>query len=324
MITLFSILLLSTPAAVSAPESIVTVTLPLEASVDGSEITLGDIADIQGDVTSEVASLRDFNVGYAPAPGYSRVLQRWRLEQRVKRDLPGLTVNFLGESACRVWPRTAEISPEELEAAARAALIGELGGADVELSLHRELSPEVVPAGRESRRLVADRSGAALRSGTINVPIRVVIDDVKYRTVWVSFDATLYREMPVLRRPIPLGGKIEDGDLVLQRTAVEASFQGEPLTPEKLIGATARHALLTGRPVSSYDVTRESAVKEGETVTLEVKNGQVLVSTKVMCMTDGYVGDVVPIRTLATGKELTALVAQKGRLELRLGQSNKQ
>ena len=324
MISLLATLLLSTPAVAPAPESIVNVTLPLEASVDGSEITLGDIADVQGDVTSEVALLRDFNVGYSPAPGYSRVVQRWRLEQRVKRQHPGLTVNFLGESACRVWPRTAEITPEELEVAARQALADELGTADVEVALHRELASEIVPAGRESRRIEPDRAGAQLRSGTVNVPLRILIDEVKYRTVWVSFDVTLYRELPVLRRPIPLGGTIQEGDLVLRRTPVEASFRGEMLTPAKLIGATARRSLSQGRPVSTLDVTRMAAVQQGETVTLEIKNGQVLVSTKVLCMNDGFLGDVVAIRTLETGKELTAVVVQKGRLELRLGQNTPQ
>ncbi|MCB9916264.1 MAG: flagellar basal body P-ring formation protein FlgA [Planctomycetes bacterium] len=314
---LLSTLLLSTPAA--APETVVTVTLPLEATVDGSEFTLGDVATVDGADTAEVKRVRELELGYAPAPGYSRVIQRWRVEQQLQREFTGLTVVFEGSSACRVWPRVAEISPAELEAAAREMLAGELAGEDVELKLHRELSEEQVPAGRSTRRLEADPSGAEVRTGLVNVPVKILIDGAVYRTVWVGFDVTLFRELPVLKRDVPLGGRIAEGDLVLQRTAIEAAFTGEALSPSKLVGATAKRPLHLGMPVLAHDVKREPAVKRGETVTLEVINGQVLVGTKVVSLMDGYLGDVVAVRTVDTGKELTAVVSQKGRVELRLG-----
>jgi flagella basal body P-ring formation protein FlgA len=319
MITLLATLLLSTPTAALGNEAVVTVALPIEASVDGSEMTLGDIAKISAEVESQAEAVRGFSLGYAPAPGYSRVIQRWRLQQQLAKEFPRIEVEFEGKAACRVWPRTAEVTPTELEVAARKALAEQFSDSDAEVALHGELGAEIVPAGRSSRRLEADLASGSVSSGTLNVPVAIFVDDVKYRTVWVPFDVTLYRELPVLRRTIPLGGKIEAGDLELRRVAVEASFERELLQPSMLIGASARRALPSGKPVSVRDVVRALAIKAGETITLEVRNGRVVVRTKAIAMTDGFVGDVVALRTLQSGKELTARVTSPGNVKLQLG-----
>ena len=323
MITLIASLLLSTPTAALGNESLVTITIPVEASVDGSEMTLGDIAKVSSEVESQAQAVRDFSLGYAPAPGYSRVIQRWRLQQQLAKEFPRFEVEFEGKAACRVWPRTAEITALELESAARKALAEQFSSSDAEVELHGELGAEVVPAGRSSRRLEADLASGSLSSGTLNVPVAIYVDDVKYRTVWVPFDVTIFRELPVLRRTIPLGGKIEAGDLELRRVAVDASFERELLSPAMLIGASARRALPSGKPVSVRDVVRALAVKTGETITLEIRNGRVVVRTKVLALTDGFIGDVVAIRTLETGKELTARITSPGNAEMNLGDDAK-
>jgi flagella basal body P-ring formation protein FlgA len=320
MITLLATLLLSTPTASLGNENVVTVEIPIEASVDGSEMTLGDVAKISSEVESQAEAVRGFSLGYAPAPGYSRVIQRWRLQQQLAKEFPRLEVEFEGKAACRVWPRTAEITPAELELTARKALAEQFSSSDAEVELHGELSAEVVPAGRSTRRLEADLANGSLTSGTLNVPVAIYVDEVKYRTVWIPFDVTIFREVPVLRRTIPLGGTIEAGDLELRRVAIDASFERELLSPSMLIGASARRALASGKPVSVRDVVRALAVKTGETITLKVRNGRVVVRTKVLALSDGFIGDVVALRTLETGKELTARITSPGNVEMNLGE----
>ena len=80
----------------------VTVSLPMEADVHGTEILLGDVATISGEDAAEVSAVEGLSLGYAPAPGYSRLLQRHRLEQLVDRKLPDVVIAFRGEPACRV------------------------------------------------------------------------------------------------------------------------------------------------------------------------------------------------------------------------------
>ena len=58
----------------------ITVTLPEETKVSGSEMKLGDIAVITGEDESLVERAKQLGLGYAPAPGYHRTLRQWKLQ----------------------------------------------------------------------------------------------------------------------------------------------------------------------------------------------------------------------------------------------------
>jgi flagella basal body P-ring formation protein FlgA len=100
---------------------------------------------------------------------------------------------------------------------------------------------------------------------------------------------------------------------------MEASSNVQALSAAMLVGATARRDLASHSQVLARDVVREKAVKEGETLALEIFNGRIRVKTKVMALADGYIGDVVTVQTLSNGKKLTVRVTQNGRVQLRLG-----
>ena len=64
----------------------VTVVLPPDARVSGTELRLGSIARVEGDDPTEVASLKSMHLGYSPAPGYSRLFDANQLLAEL-RDL---------------------------------------------------------------------------------------------------------------------------------------------------------------------------------------------------------------------------------------------
>jgi len=298
----------------------VTVSLPAEVTVAGAEMTLGEVATIEGDDPAEVERVRAFSLGYAPSPGYSRVFEGWKIGARLHREFRGFEIDLAGKNTCRVFPATATVKGEDLERAAREALDILFAGEDVTIRTTMKLHDEVVPKGIEGIKLLAEPRVATLQSGPWSVPVQIVVDDVPYRTVWTSFETELYRVMPVLRRDVALGEKIQRGDIIPQRAPVQGVAGWEPLTEEMLVGATARRLLEMGKPVGSRDVARQIAIKKGETVALEVHNGAIVVNTNVLAAQDGYLGDVVLIQVFGSGKELTAKVIGTGRLALTLDQ----
>lgn len=300
----------------------VTVTLPDEIQVRGAEMTLGEIATIDGEDLAAVARLKEYSLGYAPSPGYSRVVQRWKLEQGVQREFPGVQIDFEGKAACRIWPSVTKIPKAELETAAHDALVAVFEGADVEIHLAAELHDETVPVGLQSRALVAEPTTTAIKPGTWAVPVKVLIDGMPYRTVWTSFRVDLYGVVPVLNRDVPAGGEIQLSDVVMQRAPIDTAASLRPLDGSKLTGAKARRLLRAGMPVGEADVIRRLAVSRGETVTLVVNNGLVKVCTEVVALRDGYVGDLIPVQTFGRGKELTAKAVHIGQLELNLNRTN--
>jgi hypothetical protein len=57
----------------------VTVVLPAESTVRGTEVSLGEVALVSGPDAAQVERVRAFDLGYTPTPGYSRVVRRERL-----------------------------------------------------------------------------------------------------------------------------------------------------------------------------------------------------------------------------------------------------
>lgn len=306
----------------------ITVTLPSEAKVKSSEILLGQIATVSGADAEQVARLQRLELGYAPSPGFTRVLHAWKIQDQIARQFADLDVEFAGEDICRVWPEVSVVKGEDLVEKAASALEVVFSGADVEVQPNGTVEDQTVPTGIHGHELVATPTLAtssvnSLRAGVWNVPVQVVIDGMPYRTVWTSFDVNIYRDMPVLVRDIASNQKIGPGDVVIRRTAQPKGMLVEPLNKRRLLGAIAKRFLRKGEPVTDQDVTREAAVEEGETVILQVENNAILVNARVIALKDGYVDDLIPVQVVGTLKELTARVTRKGHLELILDAKGK-
>jgi flagella basal body P-ring formation protein FlgA len=291
----------------------VTVDLPAEAHVESTELTLGQVATVRGDDLEEVARVEGLTLGYAPSPGYSRVIERWKLIESAKGQLMGIQIEFKGEASCRVRPETAVVAGIELQAKAKQALETQFAGEDVKVRSLGVLDDEIVPRGTTTRELIAlptlaSMTGGAGKGRAWTVPVRIVIDGMPYRTVWSTLEVDLFRLLPVLGRDVPKGDTIGPDDVVLKRTEIKSDAGFNPLTKEMLVGASAKRLLRKDEPVGARDVARQVAVKTGETIDLEIASGQVCVKTRVIALGDGYVGDIIPVQVLASGKQLTATV----------------
>ena len=70
----------------------VSVELPTEAEATGTMITLGEIAEVTSADPAALAAVNGVELGYMPAPGYSRTLQRWKIERAVALAAPDVEV----------------------------------------------------------------------------------------------------------------------------------------------------------------------------------------------------------------------------------------
>ena len=84
----------------------VSVELPTEAEATGTMITLGEIAEVTSADPAALAAVNGVELGYMPAPGYSRTLQRWKIERAVALAAPDVEVTWAGEKACK-WRRSS-------------------------------------------------------------------------------------------------------------------------------------------------------------------------------------------------------------------------
>ena len=306
----------------------VTVMLPAEATVLGSEITLGEIAKISGAQPDELARLQGYTLGYAPSPGYSRVLQDWKIEHQLRQSFVKLDIKVTGSSACRIRPKVAIVPGSEVESKAREALTAILEGEDVEIRLVDPIADESVPHGLKSRRLLVQPSTVTISSsrratGVWSVPVQIVVDGNPYRTIWTAYEVTLFRTMPVLRRDIQKGEPIFPTDMQMKRAPLGGPSNQKPLEMAELAGALANKPLSMGSVVGRADVTRTKAIKKGEQVSLLVRKGTVVVQTYVTALQDAYIGDHAKVQIVDSTKELSVTVVAMGSVQLDMSTHNK-
>jgi len=297
----------------------VTVTLPADARVRGTEMTVGEVARVAGDDPAEVERVEALSLGYAPAPGYTRLLRRTQIEVALRRDAPALELRFDGAATCRVAPETEQLSAAKLEQEALAALEHVFAGVEASFQVQPGLRDVSVPRGRRGIELESAIEPRPCKPGRWSVPVRILVDGGTYRTVWTAFEVDVFRRLPVLTRDVAAGERIGAGDLERRRVAVDARLAGQPLEAAALIEAVATRPLSAGEVVTERDVRRTHAVERGATVLLEVRKGAIVARTTAVARQDGYVGDTIRAVAGDSGRELDARVVGRDLLRVDMG-----
>lgn len=293
-----------------------TLVLSPEAHVAGTEIRLGDVAELRGDAAL-VGELSQVSIGYSPSPGFNRLLRGWRLEQNLERDHPGLDVLLSGTPSCRVWPATTVVRAEVLEEAARALLLPALTSGSATAVLATELHDIEVPAGASEPVVRAGQSEIEIHAGTVMVPLRIDIDGAPYRTVMTQWNVEQWRVLPVLVRDVPAGTVIDFSMIENRRVKAARHGQAKPLPAGMAVGAVAARNLEAGAPVSERDVHRPKIIQQGDSIYISIRKGPVVARVSAVAVQDGALGERVRVKT-QNSRELMAVVIGRDLVELDL------
>jgi flagella basal body P-ring formation protein FlgA len=296
----------------------IQVEIPASATVRGMTIRLGEIATVTSADPALAQRLATFEIGYSPAPGYSRFLQRDQIASELARVFPALSVSVKGEGGCRVEPLVEEIAPERLEESARASLADLFRGMDVELAAESPLVPLNVPLGDKPAALRSVLREKSLAAGSRAVPIEVLVDGAVYQTIWSSWKVKRWETRPVLARDVRRGEPLAAACFEERRVEVGPDGTDEPLPLELVVGAVPIRDLASGSRVTEHDVDRPRVVARGDLVHLEIRSGSIRASTLVVAQQDGHVGERIRVIQPDTGKEMVALVRSADLVEIRM------
>jgi len=199
------------------------VVLQPEARVHGTELALGSLAEVRGDDALLVERAKALELGWTPAPGYTRVLQGWQIEQKLATALAGTSVHVEGSPACRIVPETTRLPGSALLAKAEAELRTLFGTREVTL---RALAPAAdleLPQGERPAELRCAIEHREQHAGDWSVPVQVWIDGTLYQTCWIGFGTEVYDLVPVLAHPVRRGEVLDGSALELRRTRISTA-----------------------------------------------------------------------------------------------------
>lgn len=292
--------------------------LPSEARVRGTELELASLATVECADPATRARLERHSLGWAPAPGYSRLLQRAQVERELAAGFPGVQLSITGADSCRVTPRTQIVSANVLVEKAQAELATIFAGRETTVRVTGALVDLEVPEAREKTELLARIERRELRGGAWSIPVQVWIDGALYQTAWAGFSVELWAELPVLVRDVARGELLSSGHVETKRVKVEGDTPFAALDALALSGSVAQRDLARGSIVTDRDVKRAQLVTRGEPITLEVQKGAVVARSTVTCTQDGALGDTIQVQTADKSRPLAARVVGRALVRIEL------
>jgi len=299
-------------------DSKIKITFPEEAHAFGTEIELGEVAKVTGGSEALQASVKALGLGYVPAPGYSRVLRTDRVLATLHRKFPKLEVSLEGAGATRVYPMVTEVKGPEIIAAARAQLLKRYDGTKYSFQSRGGVSDVAIPQGSQKRQIKARLDSAPSRSGFINIPVDILVDGARFRTVWTGWDAVVYETRRVLNRDLRAGETIGAKDIE-ERLVPTGLNTPSALSPSLLPGSVAGHGLVAGSVVSPMDVVRPKAIGQRDLVRLKIMRGGVTASVLATAMASGAIGDRIRVQTIDKKLNFNATIKSKDTCVLILG-----
>lgn len=217
-----------------------------------------------------------------------------------------------------MWPTIEEIKPIRLETAARAELARVFADKEATFTLSDTISSIKVPMGDQGSAIKARPNITEKKSGIFGVPVEVLVDGVRYRTVWTSWRVDVWETRPVLTQPVKAGDELRPGQFMRSRIKVNRKADMQPLDPSELIGAVATRDLAPGERVTVHDVHRPAAVTLGSSLFLRVKKGAIEARVSALALETGSVGQRIRVRTVDAGHELVATIVGRDLCEISL------
>lgn len=291
--------------------------------VPRGDIRLAAVAAVSCKDAGVAECLGALSLGAAPAPGNARVVGRDQIGSALERaGHEPARLRWRGATSCSVVVKTARFSGEEIARAGREYLtaLPQFQRDDVRIECEQTPRDYVFAAGEPPPALNVSAAGVDRPWGRLRVFIKVAAEDRVLATIPVTFLATSRQKILVAARPIVRGELVDAGCITTREMLLgpQSDADGWLTREEDAIGKKALRPIAAGMPVTATAVVLPFAIRRGEDVSVALRSNHMEVLAKGVAQRDAFVGDVVPVKVLTTGKELMCKVTAVGAVELPL------
>ena len=309
------------------------------ATQRGAIVRLGDIADISAASTMEVRSLSGTPLFPAPAPGTKQFLSLAQvrdllvarglqmdsltirgasvveISSEISREGSTRSVQASSQTPTNKTPATATLSRQEVELRVQQAILQHAennstsaGHWRVEISLNDKEAFRVNELGSQ----FSVRGNQRLRSGRQRFSLG---NTESSKDVLVMATLTHVQSVVVVQE------RVERGDIVRQSDVKIVEREGNvprgSLTRlEQVVGQVAQRSFRAKDIVQKNHLRAVWQVRRGETVSLFVRTGGIVVRTRAVAKQDGAMGDLISVEMLENKQRLNVSVSGPGEVAI--------
>ncbi|MFW6007583.1 MAG: hypothetical protein ACOCQ5_06280, partial [Halanaerobiales bacterium] len=187
--------------------------IPDNIEVNKSEISLGDIAEIENASSENIDILQSIELGEAPSPGYSKKINKRFIKIKIKNA--GLSENDFNldmSDEIDITLDTTEIGRKEILSSVREYLIDKLPEKDIEeedIEIEVKFMPEEVKVPAENFKLNIASKPSGNFSGNISLPIEIINNGDVWKRIYIGLDVLINKEVLVANKNHIRGNKLK-------------------------------------------------------------------------------------------------------------------
>lgn len=295
----------------------VRVSLRSAAQVRGWNLTVADVADIEGGDEAQRVLAGSTRLGLAPSAGeVYRVSPAFVADKLLRAGLSPSTLRVGGASITVVRPVVTRISGERLLREAKAALDEAYTSDDPRLRVEilAENTPRdlTAPAGVDGLSITYHPRSHVPQPGIAWVDARIRVDDRSLPSVAISFRVRMVAEVLTAKRAIARDEPLDASNLELTFAELTRNGTARVLTDFRDVEERlARRPLRAGETLTARDAYRPFTVRRGDTVTMVLDSGPLRISAGGVVDANGYTGQEIPVRNARSGCTVRAFVVDE-------------
>ena len=135
-------------------------------------------------------------------------------------------------------------------------------------------------------------------------------------TLYLRADVSASLSLPILRRALPRGALISEGDLDMTRRRITSPVNDMIVDPAMAVGMELRRPLSAGSPLRFGQVDYPELVSRGQMVTLVASSAGLEVRMQGKAMGSGAAGDRLMVTNLTSGRRVEGIVLKDGSVRI--------
>lgn len=300
----------------------ITVKLRASASVSGSQVTIGDVAELTGGDDRQRERVARLDLTELPLTSEPIFVSQQQIAFRLR--LAGVedgAFQMEGPRLARVSRRASEALDNRVLSAARQAIEQRLSSPveDVNIVAAQPVRVPNLSADGEDIHLEAELRSPLTVPGRVMVEVGIYVRGARRLGVPVWLDVKKMQAMPVALRRIEAGESFAADNVRVERIAVE-NTQRAAVAAAGLMGRRARRPVFPGRIIEPDDVESETqavaVIHQSDLIHLVAKVGPLQVRARGEALQEGRVGQLIQVRNLDSNATVAGRVVDRSTVEV--------
>jgi flagella basal body P-ring formation protein FlgA len=301
-------LILGTAAELSANPS-TTIRIRDRVEIDGEDVLLGQIAEIEGGDARLVRQLAGILIGNAPLPGNSRQYDQSYLKLRLKQcDIDLAAVILEAPERIEVSRSCIKISREKIEEIVSGFLLQNIPRENKDVRIKEIRVPEEVVLSKGSVAYKVTASDDQPLKGKCSIGVEFSVNGYDKKKIWATAVIEVRGPVIVTRKPLGRYKPIDAEDIELKTMDLSDLSDDVISDPQAVLGKRTTKAIGAQVPLRADSVELPPLVKRGDLVVIIAESKGLKITTRGQVKKKGRLGEQIPVVNLDSNKVLYARV----------------